>query len=192
MRMVSVGRVKERNRSDIDSHADFCVCGKEVHVFNDFDREVTVTGWDPEGATKLMRIVASALGYTIPETGKMVMLSVHQSIFSPSLNHNLFSTMQMRLHDVVVNESPKFQCLEPTELSHTISERGDDVEEAFVVPLELNGGVSCFLALKPSQEEFDNCDRYELNFESPEYDPSSKTFCDQEAVMTDSWGRLKV
>jgi hypothetical protein len=40
--------VEELNRSDIDSHADCCVCGKEVLVLNDFYREVTVTGWDPE------------------------------------------------------------------------------------------------------------------------------------------------
>jgi hypothetical protein len=47
MRLGSVGRVEEVNRSDLDSHADCCVCGKEVLVFNDFYREVTVTGWDP-------------------------------------------------------------------------------------------------------------------------------------------------
>jgi hypothetical protein len=58
----------------------------------------------------------------------------------------------MRLHDVVVNETPKFQCLEPTELSHTISVRGDDVEEVLVIPLELNGDVSCFPTFKPSQK----------------------------------------
>jgi hypothetical protein len=40
--------VEEVNRSDLDSHADCCVFGKEVLVFNDFDREVTVDGWDPE------------------------------------------------------------------------------------------------------------------------------------------------
>jgi hypothetical protein len=49
MRLGSVGHVEEVNRSDFDSHADCCVCGKEVLVFNDFDREVTVAGWDPEG-----------------------------------------------------------------------------------------------------------------------------------------------
>jgi hypothetical protein len=49
MRLGYVGRVEEANRSDLDSHADFCVCGKEVLVFNNFDREVTITGWDPEG-----------------------------------------------------------------------------------------------------------------------------------------------
>jgi hypothetical protein len=131
--------VEEGNISDLDSHADCCVCGKEVLVFNDFDREVTVTGWDPEGGTQSLRIVSAALGYTIPESGKTVLLSVHQSIFSPTLNHNLLSTMQMRLHDVVVNEKPKFQCLKTTNLSHSISVRGDNVDDVLFIPLDLHG-----------------------------------------------------
>jgi hypothetical protein len=45
MRMGYVGRVEEANRSDLDSHADWCVCVKHILVFNYFDREVTVTGW---------------------------------------------------------------------------------------------------------------------------------------------------
>jgi hypothetical protein len=49
MRLGSFGRVKESNRSDLDSHADCFVGGEEVLIFNDFDWEVTVTGWDPEG-----------------------------------------------------------------------------------------------------------------------------------------------
>jgi hypothetical protein len=47
IRLGSVGRVEETNISELDSHADFCVCGKEVLVLNHFDREFTVTGWDP-------------------------------------------------------------------------------------------------------------------------------------------------
>jgi hypothetical protein len=35
------------------------------------------------------------------------------------------------------------------------------------------------------------CDRYDLTFESPEYDPFSKTCIKKEASMTDSWGILK-
>jgi hypothetical protein len=97
------------------------------------------------------------MGYNIPETGKTVMLIVHQSIFSPTLNHNLFSTLQMRLDDVVVNEMPKNQCFKPTEISHSISVRGDDVEDVFVIPLELHGVVSCFPMFNPSQEEFYTC-----------------------------------
>jgi hypothetical protein len=49
--------VEEANRSDLDSLADCCVCGKEFLVFNDFDSEFTVTGWDPEGETQSRCIV---------------------------------------------------------------------------------------------------------------------------------------
>jgi hypothetical protein len=61
-----------------------------------------------------------------------------------------------------------------------------------VIPLELNDVVSCFPTFKPSQEEFDTCDRYEFTFETPEYDPSVKTFCEQDTGMMVSWGILKV
>jgi hypothetical protein len=40
-----------------------------------------------------------------------VLLIIHQAISLPTLDHNLLSIMQMRLHDVVVNETPKFQSL---------------------------------------------------------------------------------
>jgi hypothetical protein len=115
-----------------------CVYGKEVLVFNDFDREVTVTGWYPEGETKSLQIVSAALGYTIPETGNTVLLIVHHSILSPTLNHNLLSKIQMRLHDVVVNETPSFQCFKPTNLSHSISVRGDNMDKVLVIPVDLH------------------------------------------------------
>jgi hypothetical protein len=70
--------------------------------------------------------------------------------------------------------------------------RGDNVGGVLVIPLELRSFLSCLLTFKPSQEEFDTRDRYELTFEIPGYDPSVKTFRDKEAGMTDSWGRLKV
>jgi hypothetical protein len=40
--------------------------------------------------------------------------------------------------------------------------------------------------------EFETCDRYELIYESPEYDPSATTLHDQEASMMDSWGNIKI
>jgi hypothetical protein len=139
MRLGSVVCVEEVNRSDLDSHADCCVCGREVLVLNDFDREVTVTGWDPAGETQSLSIVSAAMGYIIPESGQTVILIAHQSIFSPYLNHNLLSTMRMRLHDVIVSETPKFQYLNPTKISHSISVRGDNMEDVLLIPLYLHG-----------------------------------------------------
>jgi hypothetical protein len=98
----------------------------------------------------------------------------------------------MRLHDVIVNETPKFQSSSPTKLSHSISVIGDNVEDVLVMPLELHGVVSCFPTFKPTQFEFETCDRYELTYESPDYDPYVTTFHEQEASMMDSWVNLKV
>jgi hypothetical protein len=121
-----------------------------------------------------------------------VLLIVHQSISSPTLNHNLLSTIQLRLHGVIGNEKPKFRSLNLTKLSHSISVVGENVDDVLVIPLELHGVVSCFPTFKPTQEEFETCDRYELTYESPEYYPSAKNFHDQEAGMMDSWGNIKV
>jgi hypothetical protein len=161
-------------------------------VFNDFDRAVTVYGWDPEGETQSLKIVSAEIGYTIPENGKTVLLIAHQNIYSPSLSHNLLSTMQMRLHDVIVNETPKFQSLNPTRQSHSINVRGDQVEDVLLIPLELHGVVPGFPTFKPTQLEFETCERHELTYETPEYDPSATTFHDQESGMVDSWGSINI
>jgi hypothetical protein len=100
--------------------------------------------------------------------------------------------MPLRLHDVIANETPKFQSLSLTNISHSISVRGDNVDGVLVIPFNLHGVVSCFPTFKPIQQEFETCDRYELTYESPEYDLSAKIFHDQEAGMTESWGNLKV
>jgi hypothetical protein len=66
------------------------------------------------------------------------------------------------------------------------------VDDVLVITLELHGVVSCFPTFKPTQQEFETCDRYELTYESPEYDPSAKSFHYQKAGMMDSWVNLKV
>jgi hypothetical protein len=73
-----------------------------------------------------------------------VLLIIHQSIFSPTPSQNLLRRMNMRLHDMVVNETLKIQCLKPTYLSHSISMRGDNVEDVLVIPLDFHDIVSFF------------------------------------------------
>jgi hypothetical protein len=65
------------------------------------------------------------------------------------------------------------------------------VDDVLVIPLDLFGVVSYFSTFKPSQEEFDTCPRYELTYESPVYYRTVTLFSDQEASMTDSYGKLK-
>jgi hypothetical protein len=43
------------------------------------------------------------------------------------------------------------------------------------------------ITFNPTPLEFETCERYELTYETPEYDPSATTSHDQEAGMVDSW-----
>jgi hypothetical protein len=92
----------------------------------------------------------------------------------------------------VVNETPKIQCANPTNLSHTITVKGEYLNDELVIHLDLCGVVACFTTRNPTQEEFDTCDRYDLTYERPVYDPIGSSYAEQEAAMMDSRGELKV
>jgi hypothetical protein len=130
-------------------------CWQRGPTIPKFDREVTVSGYDQEGETKSPTTVPVVLGCNIPEICKTVLL--------PQLEHNLLITMQMRLHYVVLSGTPKFQCLEPTNISHTVTVRVDFMDDVLTITLDFNGVVSCFPKLKPTQEEFDTFDRATIN-----------------------------
>ena len=52
----------------------------------------------------------------------------------------------------------------------------------YVIPLELHGIISYFPTRRPSLSKFDEAtDRYELTYETPQWDPSSPDFAAQEA-----------
>jgi hypothetical protein len=95
------------------------------------------------------------LTYDEPETGRVVILIVHQAIHLPHLPHSLFNPMQMRLKNgVVVNERPHLQCLEPTDLLYYIIVVGDSMDdELLVIPLDMHGIVSLPPKRRPMQEE---------------------------------------
>jgi hypothetical protein len=139
----STGHTREVNRSDLDSYADASVVGRESFVIQDCDHHVTVNGFDPTRAARSLRAVSAALTYTIPECGRMVCLIVHQAIHEPNLSHNFLIMMHMRLNDVVVHDTPKFQCEVLNDLSHTIMVRGK-YEEVLNIPMFIKGVTSCF------------------------------------------------
>jgi hypothetical protein len=147
--------------SDLDLHADVSVVGMEVITFQDFERPVNVSGYDPKGLVDMaFRTVSAGMAYDVPGSGRVVILIVYQSINLPHLPHNLVNPMQMRLKDVVVNETPKFQCASPPNLYHTITVKGENMNNELIITLDLLGVVSCFTTRNPTQVEFDTCDRY--------------------------------
>jgi hypothetical protein len=70
--------------------------------------------------------------------------------------------------------------------------KGREYELLAVHPLGFSSMVSYFTTRKPTQEEFDTCDRYELTYESPVCDPSGSWYAEQEAAMMDARRQLEV
>ena len=113
-----------------------------------------------------------------------MILVVNQAIYIPTISHNLISTMQVRLNDVKINETPRFLTDEPNELTHSIVIPTADSEEPFVIPLSLKGVSSSFPTRKPPLEEYETLPHFTLTSDEPEYDPHDSSFAEQEGALT--------
>ena len=54
------------------------------------------------------------------------------------------------------------------------------------ITLELKRVSSYFPTRKPTKHEFDNCPRIELTYLTPQWDPHSTTFQEQEEALMDN------
>ena len=154
----------DNSRTELDSHADTCVVSKDVLIIHDLDRTFNVIGYDPsQPATTSLRMVSAALAYDIPVNGEVIILVIHQAIHIPHLHHNLLSLMQLRLHDITVNNTPRFLTSYPTDLTHTlVIPGGKNGENDLIVLLAIYGVSSGLPTRKPTQQECDSCIRFDI------------------------------
>jgi hypothetical protein len=120
----------------LDSHADTCVVGKNAFIAHVLDKKVNVTGFDPSlGKVKNLDLVSAALAYDCPDTGKTIILMVHQAVHVPTMTNDLLCPMQMRVNEIGIQECPKFLEHRPDDSSHAIriSQDGEDL----LIPLAL-------------------------------------------------------
>ena len=107
--------------TDLDSHADTCVVGKNAFIVRQLNKKVNVTGFDPSlGQLHDLDLVSAALAYDHPETGETVILMVHQAVHVPMMTNDLLCPMQMRVNDIAVQECPKFLIEHPDDTSHAL------------------------------------------------------------------------
>jgi hypothetical protein len=165
-------------------------------IIHDFDRLVRVHGYDESvGEARECRTVSAVVAYVHPETGEEYMLVIHQAILIPQLSANLLSPMQLRDNDIRVNDEPKFMVPNPTDDHNAIvvpPQEGED--EPFRIPLSLTGVTTYFPTTKPTRQQWESIPlerQIELTYESPEWDPATDRFKDQEATMLDMSGRLR-
>ena len=182
-------------KSELDSHADTCVVGKDTALeIHDYERPVRVFGYDERvGQANHCRTITAVVAYDHPTTGEVYMLVINQAILIPRMKANLLSTMQMRDNDLRVNDEPKSMVLNPTEDNHAIVVPTTG-NESLRIPLALDGVISYFPTRKPTAEEYENTPLemiIDLTADSPDWEPNTTRFQEQEAAMLDSDGLLR-
>jgi hypothetical protein len=78
MYLGSLGQTGPACRSDLDSHANASVVGMEVITFQDFERPVNVSGYDPKGPVDMaLKTVSAGIAYDVTGSGMVVILIVY-------------------------------------------------------------------------------------------------------------------
>jgi hypothetical protein len=66
----------------------------EVITFQDFERPLYDSGYDLKGLVAIsLKTVSAGMAYTVPGSGRVVIIIVHQAINLPHLSHNLLNPM---------------------------------------------------------------------------------------------------
>ena len=178
-RMHAKARIKE-SRTKWDSHTNTCVVGKNAMIFHETHRYVQVSPFlDSLRTLSHVLIMSAAVAYDDHSTGAFL-------INDMDTNFSL-CPMQLRMNEVSMNGIPKFLSDDPNDQSHALSFPN---EEGYIIPLSSKGMTSYFLMRKLTLDEYNHCRCIELSYESPEWNPHSQSFAQQEEAMTDGSGHL--
>jgi len=172
---------------ELDSHADVAVLGANCWIFQETSRSVQVYGYDPAQGSTQRKVVSGCFAYDDPQSGACKLLIVHQGLHVPTMANSLIPPFQMRDNDVEVNECPKTMKGRPTADDHTviIQREGDT---PYRIPLMLKGTISAIPVRRPTPAEFSdtNLERFELTYETPEWDHNDPERPTAEKAMTEA------
>ena len=139
---------RRESRTELDSHANMPVIGREALVVEQSGRMVEVSPFTPDYKPIKVEVVNDMVQYDSPLDGKEYMLVIRNALCVPSMNNNLIPPFIMRENGIVVNECAKIHCEDLTREDHAIVFKGHD----FHIPLQLHGIFSYFITQKPDVE----------------------------------------
>ncbi len=77
--------------------------GRGALTILDYNRPVSVVGYDESLGSKTYQTVSGVVDYDDPQTGRTLHLIINQAIHIPHLDHHLLCPVQCRVNDVIVN-----------------------------------------------------------------------------------------
>ena len=135
-----------QSRTELDSHANMPVVGKEALVVEQSGKTVEVSPFTPDYKPIKVEVVNAIIQYD--SDGKEYILVVQNALQVPSMSNNLIPPFIMRENGIMVNECAKIHCEDPTQHDHAIIFKGYDL----CIPLRLHGVFSYFVTRKPDIE----------------------------------------
>jgi hypothetical protein len=82
---------KHETTLELDSHADTCVLGHDALIILDYNRPVSVVGYDESLGSITYQTVSGVVAYDDPQTGRMLHLIINQAIHIPHLAITFFA-----------------------------------------------------------------------------------------------------
>lgn len=163
--------VQLESRTELDSHANMPVVGKNALIIEDLGVKVDVSTFSPDYPTLESKLVDAVVQYECPYSHETYMLVICNAIYVPSMEINLLPPFIIREAGVVVNHVPKIQIDDPSNEDHAIIFQ----ETGFRIPLKLHGVFSYFPTSKPTPEALDsNNNVYVLT--PSNFDPNSDNY----------------
>ena len=187
-KVSSASQVGIDPRTELDSHANMMVLGKNCFVFdNVHGRTCDVEPFDKNlGTAKQIPVVDAALAYDCPYTHETYLLIVRNALYIESMENNLVPPFIMREAGLLVRDTPKIHLDDPDAEDHAITFQDNSLS----IPLQLHGIFSYFHTRKPTFDEVKYKEPIFLTPDSDNWDPYSEHFCQNEESMTDWEGNM--
>jgi hypothetical protein len=183
--------------TELDTHADTCCFGKHCYLLSeDMSQTATVSAFSPKMGSLETPIVSVAVVYDDTRTGTTYILVFNQVLYIESVKHNLISPFQLRMNDIIVNDTPLTAMVQTHNLERVSPSAHSIICESanLQIPLQLRGTFSYFVTRVPTLQELDderNCPRVIMTYDSPEWDPGDAQLEETEDNLREQLGFCK-
>jgi hypothetical protein len=142
--------IDESIQSDLDSHANMIVLGKQCFIISYSGKYIDVNAFaDAVGGLTQVPIVDAAITYDCPYSHKSWLLIVRNVLYFRLMDNNLIPPFILREAGLIVNDKPEIHCAYPTVNDHTIQ----DLETGLFIQLNLDGIFSFFNSRRPTHDD---------------------------------------
>ena len=177
----------EDSRTELDSHANMVVAGRNTMVLSKTGKTAQVRPFDPSlGALHEVPIVDVAIAYDCPYTLKTYILVCTNALYVPTMSTNLIPPFIIREAGVTLSDVPKIHMQDPTVEDHSMIFPDSKLR----IPLMLWGIFSYFSSRAPTEDEWQECEHVFLTPDGPNWDPHSDVYARNEENMLDWEGNM--